>query len=92
MALITRICKALYHPQEWLLAGAVAAAERDWARDAGRAQSTHIAQARFEDALFETVDLWTTSTDADEYLVPFTQVTPPVELLVAVQHSVQMHG
>ena len=60
-----KLCKALFHPEDWCMRDAKEAAEEDWGRENGSEES--MPTKSFEDSLYETVDIWTTSADLGEY-------------------------
>ena len=59
-------CKALFDPADWDLDECSDVVADDVAHDLGEAQI--ITRAQFRESLFETVDVWTESTDVDEYV------------------------
>jgi hypothetical protein len=53
-------------------------AAKDWGRDAGP-EAVFITRTQFEDAVFELVDIWTTSVEAAEYLAFIQALTLKVK-------------
>jgi hypothetical protein len=68
-----KLCRALFDDDDWSLDAAQRMVEQDWDREFGPA-STAITEEQFMDSLFETIDVWTESAAAEEYLRFFAQI------------------
>jgi hypothetical protein len=63
----TKICKALFDPDEWDLHEAQTVSERDWNSTVG-IDGEFMSQEEFTESLFETVDIWTEEVVVSEYV------------------------
>eukprot|EP00936_MAST-01D_sp_MAST-1D-sp1_P000166 g166.t1 len=65
VAVMTRVCKALFHPAEFDEGKGKAEAEADWEREQGDSET--MSKEGFFDSMFELADLWTMEISATAY-------------------------
>ena len=66
VSVMTRVCKALFHPAEFHEDAGRAEAEADWQREQG--DSATMDKEGFLNSLFELADLWTKSIESADYV------------------------